>query len=152
MKIIVDADACPVTRIVEKIAKEFQIPVTLISDTSHIIESDYCEIITVDKGSDSADFKIITIGNRGDIVITQDYGVAAMSLGKGMYCIHQSGKEYTNDNIDGLLAVRHIKKKARNSSGKKHFSSSIPKRTIEDDETFTIKFKELLERLTTNGK
>ena len=100
MQIFVDADACPVVGIVEKVAKEHSIPVTLLCDTNHVLSSDYSEVIVVGAGADAVDYKLIGICHKGDIVVSQDYGVAAMALGKGAYAIHQSGKWYTNGNID----------------------------------------------------
>ena len=81
MKIFVDADACPVIDIVEDIATKYNIPVTLLCDTNHVLTSDYSEVIVVGAGADAVDYKLISICHRGDIVVTQDYGVAAMSLG-----------------------------------------------------------------------
>lgn len=83
MKIFVDADACPVVDIVEDIATKYNIPVTLLCDTNHVLTSDYSEVIVVGAGADAVDYKLISICHRGDIVVTQDYGVAAMALGKG---------------------------------------------------------------------
>lgn len=134
MKIIIDADACPVIAITERAAKEYNIPLLLVCDTSHEIKSSYGTVITVDKGADSADFRIVQTGSRGDIVITQDYGVASMALGKGMHALHQSGMEYTNENIDRLMFERHMAKKARLSS-KSHMKGP-KKRTKDDDARF----------------
>ena len=120
MQIFVDADACPVVAIVEKIAKEHSVPVTLLCDTNHVLSSVYSEVVVVGAGADAVDYKLISICHKGDIVISQDYGVAAMALGKGAYAIHQSGKWYTNDNIDQMLMERHLNKKARRSSHKNH--------------------------------
>ena len=120
MKIFVDADACPVVGIVEKIAKAHNLPVTLLCDTNHVLSSDYSEVIIVGAGADAVDYKLISICHKGDIVVSQDYGVAAMALGKGAYAIHQSGKWYTNDNIDQMLMERHLNKKARRGSHKNH--------------------------------
>ena len=120
MQIFVDADACPVVGIVEKIAKQHNVPVTLLCDTNHVLSSDYSEVIVVGAGADAVDYKLISICRKRDIVVSQDYGVAAMALGKGAYAIHQSGKWYTNDNIDQMLMERHLNKKARRSSHKKH--------------------------------
>lgn len=145
MKIIVDADACPVTRIVEQIAKEKGIETVLICDTSHVMNSDYSHVITVDKGADSADFMVIQKGCRDDIVVTQDYGVAAMALGKGMHAIHQSGKWYTNENIDGMLFERHMAKQVRRSS--KSHRKGPKKRTPEEDKNFRISLRKLLDSL-----
>lgn len=148
MKVIIDGDACPVVKIVEKICRKNQIPVLLLCDTSHIMNSDYSEVLTVGKGQDAVDFMIIQKGVATDIVVTQDYGVAAMALGKEMYGIHQSGKEYTNQNIDLMLFERHIAKEVRgNKKGGKKHSKGPKKRTIEDDERFEVEFKKLLERV-----
>ena len=111
MQIFVDADACPVFAIVEKIAKENSVPVTLLCDTNHVLSSAYSEVVVVGAGADAVDYKLISICHKGDIVVSQDYGVAAMALGKGAYAIHQSGKWYTNDNIDQMLMERHLNKK-----------------------------------------
>ncbi|MCQ2492897.1 MAG: YaiI/YqxD family protein [Lachnospiraceae bacterium] len=143
MKILVDADACPVTRIVEKVAKQFHIPCTLLCDTNHVLSSDYSEVIIVGAGMDAVDFKLVSLIQKGDICVTQDYGVAAMILGKGALGIHQSGKWYTNANIDELLMTRHIAKKARRSSKKKHFKGPS-KRTKEDDERFEASLIKLI--------
>ena len=90
MKIFVDADACPVVGIVEELAKKYTIPVTLLCDTNHVISSDYSEVIVVGAGADAVDYKLISMCHKGDMVVSQDYGVAAMALGKGAYAIHQS--------------------------------------------------------------
>ena len=135
MQIFVDADACPVVGIVEKVAKEHSVPVTLLCDTNHMISSDYSEVIVVGAGADAVDYKLISICHKGDIVVSQDYGVAAMALGKNAYAIHQSGKWYTNENIDQMLMERHLNKKARRASGKNHLKGPR-KRTSEDDEHF----------------
>ena len=120
MQILVDADACPVVSIVERVAKEHNLSVTLLCDTNHVLSSDYSEVIVVGAGADAVDYKLISICHRGDIVVSQDYGVAAMALGKNAYAIHQSGKWYTNENIDQMLMERHLNKKARRASGKNH--------------------------------
>ena len=92
----------------------------LLYDTNHVLSSDYSEVIVVGAGADAVDYKLISICHKGDVVVTQDYGVAAMALGKGAYAIHQSGKWYTNENIDQMLMERHLNKKARRSSHKNH--------------------------------
>lgn len=143
MHIWVDADACPVVRIVEKIAEKYIIPVTLLCDTNHVLESDYSEVIVVGAGADAVDYKLISICHKGDIVVSQDYGVAAMALGKGACAIHQSGKWYTNDNIDRMLMERHLNKKARRTSGKNHIKGP-KKRTSEDDDHFSESFEKMI--------
>ncbi|RKD30288.1 YaiI/YqxD family protein [Lacrimispora algidixylanolytica] len=143
MKIYVDADACPVVRIVEKIAKENKIDVCLLCDTNHVLQSDYSQIKIIGAGADAVDFALINLCQSGDIVVTQDYGVAAMALGKAAYAIHQSGRWYTNDNIDQLLMERHMAKAARRAKSKNHFSGP-KKRTMEDDKHFEESFRKLM--------
>lgn len=149
MKIFVDADACPVVTIVEQTAKQKDIPVTLLCDTNHVLSSDYSEIKVIGAGADAVDFALINLCKRGDVVVTQDYGVAAMALGKGAFPIHQSGRWYTNENIDQLLMERHEAKKIRRSSSKKH-GRGPKKRTVEDDMHFQESFEKLLVKLTQN--
>lgn len=143
LHIFVDADACPVVSIVENIAYKYSVLVTLLCDTNHVLESDYSEVIVVGAGADAVDYKLISICHKGDIVVSQDYGVAAMALGKGAYAIHQSGKWYTNDNIDRMLMERHMNKKARRSSGKNHITGP-KKRTPEDDKHFSESFERMI--------
>lgn len=143
MHIFVDADACPVVGIVEEIAGKYNIPVTLLCDTNHVLHSESSKVIVVGAGADAVDYKLISICHRGDIVVSQDYGVAAMALGKGAYAIHQSGKWYTNENIDQMLMERHLNKKARRSSHK-NYVKGPRKRTSEDDERFIRSFEKLV--------
>ena len=142
MTVYVDADACPVVKIIEDVSKSFNIPVVLLCDTNHILNSNYSEVIVIGAGSDAVDLALINRCSANDIVVTQDYGVAALALGKGAYCIHQSGKIFTNDNIEGLLMDRHLAKKMRMSNSKHHIKGP-KKRTKEDD----IKFESSLRKL-----
>ena len=143
MKIYIDADACPVTRIAERVAKEYAIPVVLLCDTNHVLSSDYSEIRVIGAGADAVDIALINLCRRGDIVVTQDYGVAALALGKGAKAIHQSGRWYTDENIDGLLMERHMAKVARRKS-KNHLRGPA-KRTEADDRRFEESFRQLIE-------
>lgn len=145
MQIFVDADACPVVRIVERIAEKYQVAVTLLCDTNHVLNSEYSEVIVVGAGADAVDYKLISICHKGDIVVSQDYGVAAMALGKGAYAIHQSGKWYTNENIDQLLMERHLAKKARRSNSRNHLKGPR-KRTEEDDNRFAESFEKMVRK------
>ena len=101
--VLVDADACPVVKSVERIAKSHNVPVVLLCDTNHVLKSDYSEIEIIGAGADAVDLALVNLCKKGDIAITQDYGVAALVLGKGAYCIHQSGKIFSDDNIGCLL-------------------------------------------------
>lgn len=144
MKILVDADACPVVRIVEQTAERYKIPVVLLCDTNHVLQSSYSEIKIIGAGADAVDFALVNQCGKGDIVVTQDYGVAAMILGKGAHGIHQSGKWYTNENIDQMLMERHLAKKARMGKGKHHLKGPA-KRTEDDDERFQESLCKLIE-------
>lgn len=146
MKILVDADACPVVSIVEKIAKKYDVQTILLCDTSHIIKSDYSKIKVIGSGADAVDIALANMCKKGDIAVTQDYGVAAMVLGKGGFCIHQSGRIFTDENINGLLMDRHLAKKARMSNSKNHLKGP-GKRTREDDERFEKSFEKLLKEI-----
>lgn len=145
MHIFIDADACPVTRLTETIARKHHIPVTLLCDTNHVLTSDYSEVKVIGAGADAVDFALISLCRSGDIVVTQDYGVAAMALGKGAYGIHQSGRWYTNENMDRLLMERHMAKKARRASGRHHLKGPA-KRTAEDDKRFAESLENLIKK------
>ena len=143
MRVFIDADACPVVSIVENISKKYNIPVTLLCDTNHVLTSEYSEVIVVGAGADAVDYKLISICHRGDIVVSQDYGVAALALGKGAYAIHQNGWQYNNENIDGLLAERHFASKARRSHRKLHLHGPA-RRMQDDDDRFVMGLEQLI--------
>ena len=149
MKIYIDADACPVTRIAERVAREHGVPVVLLCDTNHVLNSDYCEIRVIGAGADAVDIALINLCQSGDIVVTQDYGVAALALGKGAKAIHQSGRWYTDENIDGLLMERHMAKVARRKN-KNHLKGPA-KRNDEDDRRFEESFRRLIDSSLEQG-
>lgn len=113
MKIYVDADGCPVVDIAIKVAKEFKLDIIIVKNHAHVINDDYATIVTVDISPDSADYYIVNKVEKGDIVISQDYGVAAMVLSKGAICISQNGLIISSKNIDSMLNSRHINQKLR---------------------------------------
>lgn len=141
MKILIDADGCPVVKQATQIAKENNIEIVIFCDTSHIINSDYAQIITVSKGADSVDFALVNEVKSGDIVVTQDYGLAAMVLSKGGKAITQNGMIISDSNLGLLLTTRYESKKARMSGA--HLKGP-KKRTAQNDETFVKSFKSLL--------
>ncbi len=151
MKILVDADACPVKEIIERIAKEYHLPVMMFIDTSHILYSDYSEIILVSKAPDAVDFALMNRTEKGDIVVSQDYGVAAMALGRGAYAIHPGGKLYNDSNIDTLLLERDIAKQYRRAGtrqgGRAHLGGHAKKRTAADNDRFAEAFSNLCDRV-----
>ena len=146
MRIYVDADACPVVKETEQVAKKYGIAVTLLCDTNHVLHSAYSEVRVVGAGLDAVDLALVNLCRTGDVVVTQDYGVAAMALGKSAYAIPQNGWQYTAENIDRLLMERHVAKKARQS---KHLKGP-DKRTRADNEKFTDGLARLLEMSRNN--
>ena len=141
--ILVDADACPVVRETEALARRFGLPMTLLCDEHHLMHSDYAQVRHVSSGADAVDIALMNLCRRGDIVVTQDYGVAAMALGKGAYAIHHSGKRYTDDNIGLMLMERHLAKKARRASAKHHLRGPA-KFTEEDRQRFSAALEALI--------
>lgn len=141
MRILIDADGCPVVDIAIKAAQSFEKPCHIFCDTAHIFDKAGAETHVVPKGADSADFALVNFVLKGDVVITQDYGLASMALSRGAICINQDGLEYTNDNIDVLLLARHTAKKIRNAGGR---LKGPPKRTKEQDASFYKKLAEII--------
>lgn len=140
MNLFIDADACPVVDIALKVAKKYGIKMIIVCDTAHFIERLGAETFIVQKGMDAVDFVIANKVKRGDIVITQDYGLAAMILAKRAYAINQNGFVYTEDNIEQLLFRRHVVKVARKSGAR----LKGPKKRTEAD---NVQFKEGLIKL-----
>lgn len=145
MKILVDADACPVNRIIADCAATYKILAVFITDTAHqmSLEGDYIRCITVDKGRDSADFSLINRTDKDDLVITGDYGVASMALTKQAKVLNFSGKPYESDKMDFLLMNRHISKEIRKAGGK---TPAMKKRKKEQDHTFRKALVTLLDK------
>ena len=144
MKIFIDADACPFVDITIDIAEKNGISAVIVCDNAHFIERQNIQTITVDKGADSADIKIANMIQKGDIVVTQDYGLAALVLGKNAKALNQNGLIFTNENIETLLYSRFVNKKIRLSGGR---TKGPPKRTIENDEAFVKSLTKLLEEI-----
>lgn len=143
MRILIDADGCPVTNIAIEIGKEFDIKSVLFCDTSHIFIREDVEIITVSKGVDSADFALVNQTEKGDIIVTQDYGLAAMALSKGGIPITQNGMVINDFNLGGLLESRHQSKKLRMQG--KHLKGPS-KRTKDQDEKFEKNLRDLIHK------
>lgn len=142
MQILVDADACPVKDIVVQEARRRGVAVTMVTDTSHVMTGDYAQVVTVSQGADSADIALINLTQRGDIVVTQDYGVAALALGKGARALNQNGLIFCADNMDELLFSRYVGKKVRRGGGR---TKGPAKRTSADDAVFLRALTGLLE-------
>ena len=133
MEIFIDADGCPVVEITVNTAFENGIKSTIVCDTAHIFNYENAETIVVTKGADSVDFSLVNKVKKGDIVITQDYGLAAMCLARNAIPINQNGFVYTNKNIDEMLFKRHLAKEIRKAGGR---TANMKKRKSIDNENF----------------
>jgi uncharacterized protein YaiI (UPF0178 family) len=143
MRILIDADGCPVVDIALRIAKLSGTECVILCDTSHVFEKDGATTITVSKGADSVDFALVNMVRPGDIVVTQDYGLAAMCLARRAIPISQDGMVYDDNNIGGLLAQRAMAQKVRRGGGR---LSGPPKRTSEQDKSFEQALGALLDQ------
>lgn len=144
LKICIDGDGCPVVDETIAVAQSFGLEVMIFCDTSHEIVREGAVTVTVSKGSDSADFALVNKVNKGDIVVTQDYGLATMVLAKKGFCMDQNGREYTNENIDLLLNIRHINKKIRQGGGR---TKGPKKRAKDANELYKKKFRQFCEQI-----
>lgn len=142
MKIIIDGDACPSISQIENLAKEYAIEVNIFVDIHHFIQSDYSKVVIVDSGFQSVDMYVVNNSKNGDIVVTQDYGVAAMCLPRGVNVISPKGSIYTEKNIDLLLEQRHISQKIRKAGGR---FKGPKKRTSEDEERLINNLRSIIE-------
>ena len=143
MKVLIDADACPVVDIAVKLCQQYGMDCVLLCDTAHEMHREGVQTLIFDKGADSVDFALVNRVSPGDIVITQDYGLASMCLAKKAQVLHQDGWAYTQDNISGLLEQRHAAKKFRMAGGR---TKGPSKRRAEQDEAFRAALDDLLQQ------
>lgn len=147
MKILIDGDGCPVIDITISVGRKFNMEVIILCDTSHNFNKDGAKTMVFSKGADSVDFALINTVKSDDIVITQDYGLAAMAINKANYVINQNGLIYNNDNIDRLLFTRHMSKKIRKSGQR---VKGPKKRTKEDDISFENTLTEICKKMNSS--
>ncbi len=142
MRILVDADACPVKEIIVRLAKKYKLDVHMFFDNSHMYHDGYSTVYILDKGADSVDYALINKSLNGDIIVTQDYGVATMALSKNAFPINQNGLIYDDDNIMSLLTQRATNQKLR-----KHKKMKGPKKRTKDmDQKFEKSLDLLINR------
>ena len=141
MTVFIDADGCSVVDITVKLCGEVGAECVIICDTAHHFEKPGAKTIIVSQGNDSVDFALVNMVKRGDIVVTQDYALAAMCLAREAVPISQNGIVYSGDNIDALLMQRHTAKKIRMAGGR---LKGLPKRTAEQNKAFEIALRKLL--------
>ncbi len=145
MRIIIDADACPIVKDIVSLGEKHQLPVLICHDFAHEIQSDYAKVVLCDTGYQSTDQYIVNELTTNDVVITQDYGVAAVCLIKGSYVVHPLGFCFKNQTIDEMLAMRHEHTKMRLQKVR---VKGPKKRTKENDE----KLLETIEKIILNCK
>lgn len=131
MRFVIDGDGSPVKEEVIRLGKKFQLPVLIITSVDHYTMKEYpdfVQFIYVDKGADRADYQIVKEIKPGDLLITQDYGLASLVLPKKARVFHHSGKEYLVETIDQLLMQRYIggqmRKAGKRTKGPKPFTAS----------------------------
>ena len=142
MTVLIDTDGCPVTDIAIRLCREFHSPCLILCDTAHEFHRDGAQTLVFDKGTDSVDYAIANRVRKNDLVITQDYGLASMCLSRGCRVLHQDGWEYTCDNIDALLLVRHESRKHRAAGGR---FKGPKKRSTQQDHTFESALRSFLQ-------
>lgn len=145
MHIYIDADACPVVPAIIKITQMNERTMTLVKSYahySHDILPEHVNIVYVDSGVDQADFRIVQLTKKGDLVVTQDYGLASLLLKKGCFVVHHNGMQYTEKNIDRLLDQRHFSALARKSGVR---TKGPKKFTHEQQDKFIQTFERMIE-------
>ena len=143
MKVLIDADGCPVVDIALSACKQFQISCLILCDTAHQMLREGAQTLVFDKGADSVDFALVNRVQPGDVVITQDYGLASMCLSRRARVLHQDGWEYTEYNIQALLFQRSESRKYRASGGR---IKGPAKRKPEQDTAFKNAIYSLLQQ------
>lgn len=141
MKVLIDADGCPVVDITVRLCRDYHVPCLILCDTAHQLRRAGAETLVFDQGSDSVDFALVNRIVPGDLVITQDYGLASLCLARQARILHQDGWEYTADNIDALLLVRHDSRKHRAAGGR---TKGPGKRTAGQNAAFERALNQLL--------
>lgn len=149
MRILIDADGCPVVGLAAAVAREYALECLIVCDTAHSLEEPGALTLTVPKGADSVDFALVNRLRPGDVVVTQDYGLAAMCLARRARALSQNGMEYTGDNIDALLLQRHTAGKLRRGGGR---LKGPPKRTADQDRAFEQALRRMVERGPAAGR
>ena len=145
LKLLIDADSWPVVDIAVRLCKEFSVPCLILCDTAHEFYREGADTLVFDKGADSVDYALVNRIQAGDLVVTQDYGLASMCLARSAQILNQNGWEYTADNIDALLLERHESRKFRASGGR---CKGPSKRTHAQDQAFETALRNLLQNLS----
>lgn len=141
MRILIDADGCPVVDLTIGLAREFGLECVILCDTAHYFDREGARTVILSQGADSVDFALVNMVQPGDIVVTQDYGLAAMCLARRSRPINQNGLCYHEGNIDSLLASRHAAQRFRRGGGR---TRGPAKRSPEQDQAFVCQLRHLI--------
>lgn len=147
MRFVVDGDGSPVKKEVIQLAKKYQVDVLIVTSIDHYTTEtypDFVQFIYVDKGADSADYRIVKEIKADDWVITQDYGLASLVLPKGARVFHHSGKEYLLETIDQLLEQRYLGAKLRKAGQRTKGPKAF---TVENRQEFVTQMEKLLKEI-----
>lgn len=142
MKVLLDADGCPVVAVAVRLCKKYHIECLILCDTSHEFHIEGAQTFVFDKGADSVDYALVNRVAAGDIVITQDFGLASMCLSRSALVLHQDGWEYTQENMDALLLIRHDSRKLRAAGVR---MKGPKKRNSHQNEAFEAALEKLLQ-------
>ncbi|MEF9918028.1 MAG: DUF188 domain-containing protein [Eubacterium sp.] len=151
MRIIIDADACPKTvkLICQEVANDYKLPLVFVADTAHSLadeEDDGYEVVIVDQGQDASDFKIVSMAEATDLIVTQDYGLASLVLDKVTAVLNPNGFVYSLSNMDELLYKRYLNQKMRKAG----HGTRIKKRNPDEDAAFKKLLLTFIEPITLN--
>lgn len=140
MRILVDGDACPQKEEIAKLAREYDIHLIVYMDYAHISYQEDYEVKQCEVGRDQVDMMIVNDVQKGDLVITQDFGLATLVLAKKAYVLHISGMRIHQENIDELMFRRYVGQKVRKAN--KHVNG--PSKRTDDDKKYFLKQLELM--------
>lgn len=119
MKIYVDADGAPWWDLVIERGRRHGVTVVMVADYSHHFPPEEgVERVVVDGGKDAADFAIVNRVHAGDLVVTQDVGLASLVLPQGAAVISPRGYEFSEDSMAGRLARRWLHGRIMRAGGR----------------------------------
>ncbi|WP_137657275.1 YaiI/YqxD family protein [Listeria newyorkensis] len=138
MKIFIDADACPVKDEIRELAKKYDLPMTFVASYNHFSVNLPAgeEWVFVDTDKESADMRILNLAKSGDIVVTQDIGLASMLIAKDVATFSNRGEEYRESEMAMMLDMRYLHAKERRQ-GK--YSKGPRAMSFQDNENFLHK-------------
>jgi uncharacterized protein YaiI (UPF0178 family) len=136
IRIFVDADACPVKQEIVQAGTGFHVDIYFIASYAHQSESHSGNWIYVDSFKDQVDFYIYKHVRKGDIVVTQDMGLASLLVKQGVRVLSPRGTILRDEQMDTILYNRYMSAKLRRNGtytkGPKAFSAEDRKRFLQE--------------------